>query len=73
MKCLENLIGISNTDCICVTDGLSEAQKAELKLKLRLLIISFLKTGLPMARKDKTAPPPQYSNNEPKSVFHSEQ
>ena len=47
MKCLENLIGISNTDCICVTDGLSEAQKAELKLSVSgLYLDTHLEGGL---------------------------
>lgn len=31
MKCLENLIGISATDCLCTLDGLSEAEKIEVK------------------------------------------
>lgn len=30
MECLKNIIGISRTDCLCVTDGLSGEQKQDL-------------------------------------------
>lgn len=32
MECLKNLVGISESDCQCVLDGLTDAQKAELRL-----------------------------------------
>ena len=34
MKCLENLIRISATDCLCTLEGLSEEQKIEIKQSL---------------------------------------
>lgn len=49
MKCLENIIGITPTDCGCIVDGLSTEVKAKLKLSTSGLFGDDLE-GLPQLR-----------------------
>lgn len=50
MDCLINLIGISASDCICVTDGLTEEQKIELKTSVSgLYLDTHLEGGVSLS------------------------
>lgn len=45
MECLKNLIGISDTDCECTLDGLTEEQRAEMKISVSGLYLDRDLTG----------------------------
>lgn len=50
MDCLINLIGISASDCICVTDGLTEEQKIALKTSVSgLYLDTHLEGGVSLS------------------------
>lgn len=46
MDCLKNIIGITNTDCLCVLDGLTDDQKAAIKVSESGLFLDELEGGL---------------------------
>lgn len=50
MECLKNLVGIYSSDCVCVTDGLTEAQIAEIRLSTSgLYLDKHLEGGISLA------------------------